>query len=152
MIKEKIATQFETRYVADDGKVWQTERQCQQYEELLNDPSPLKALSFFDHKGEPIDVFALHEIPYFAYLVLDHEIQRYDEVVVKAILGASYGAEQSYALPTREGIWYNDWSQAYSGGYGFNGWREQSSIQTLENRIKAYQEEIKFLKKITKTS
>ena len=148
---EKIATQYETYYIANDGKQWRCEHLCKQYEELLADPTPLKKLKFFDGKGEPIDVFAIKEIPAFCYLVLTEEPPKYNWEVIKAIIGNRDNDESSYHLPIYSGVWYNDWSNAYNGGYGYNGWEVVESIQTLENQIKSRQEKIKLLQKISKT-
>ena len=147
---EKIATQYETRYIAEDGTQWNTEWLCKQYEELLKDASPLKTLKFFNSKGEPIDVFALGQIPYFCYLVLTNEIIDYHWSVVKAIIGNKENDEVSYHLPTSEGVWYNDWSNAFNGGYGSNGWVREDSIEYLERKIQNCQNKIELLKKIIK--
>jgi hypothetical protein len=148
---EKVPVEYETTYVAIDGTRWRTERQCLQYEALLNDPSPLKELSFFNGHAEPIDIFAKHRIPDFAYLVIKQPLQQYDWRVVAKIVGDINSQEASYTLPTEKGIWYNDWSNAYNGGYGFNGWCKQESVATLERKVKLYQDKIDFLKKIEQT-
>jgi hypothetical protein len=146
---EKIPVEFETRYIANDGKVWQTQIECEQYEELLADPSPLRDLSFFDSNGNPIDIFQMKEIPAFSYLVLTNDIKRYQPTVVKAIVGDPYGSYMSsYTLPTRQGIWYNDWSNAYNGAYGSNGWVEQPSIESLQCTINSCQRKIKLFQKM----
>jgi hypothetical protein len=152
MIVEKIPVEFEERYIANDGKVWRTQIECEQYEELLADTSPLKNLSFFDKDGNPIDIFQLKEIPAFSYLVLTNDIKRYQPKVVKAIVGDPYGSDMSsYTLPTRQGVWYNDWSNAYNGSFGFNGWTQCETINTLLNTIQSCQNKIKFLEKIINT-
>lgn len=148
---EKVPVEYETTYVAIDGTQWKTERQCLQYEALLNNPSPLKGLFFFNSSAEPINVFAEHHIPDFAYLVIKEPLQEYDWRVVAKIIGDTMAHEASYTLPTKKGVWYNDWSNAYNGGYGFNGWCEQDSVATLERKIKQYQDKINFLKKIEQT-
>lgn len=150
MTIEKIATQYETYYIANDGKKWCREDWCKQYEELLADSSSIKNLQFFNGDGEPIDVFALGEIPYFCYLVLTDEIKNYHWSVIKAIIGNKENDEVSYDLPTSKGVWYNDWSEAFNGGYGYNGWKRVDSIEYLENKIKSCQNKIKLLKKIIK--
>ena len=147
---EKIATQYETRYFAEDGREWDSEYLCKQYEELLADPTPLKKLKFFSGDGEPINIFALKSIPPFCYLVLTEDFPQYDSRVIKAIVGNRNNDERSYVLPHFLGVWYNDWSEAYNGGYGFNGWKAVESIQTLKNQIQSRQEKIKLLEKITK--
>ena len=149
MIVEKIPVEFEERYIANDGKVWQTRIECEQYEELLADPSPLKDLSFFDCDGNPIDIFQMKEIPAFSYLVLTNDIKRYQPAVVKAIIDYPYGCDtSSYTLPTEQGIWYNDWSNAYNGAYGSNGWVKQSNIETLQCEINSCQRKIKLFQKM----
>jgi hypothetical protein len=150
MTIEKIATQYETYYISNDGKKWRSEEWCKQYEELLADPSPIKNLKFFNDNGEPIDVFARRAIPCFCYLVLTDEIKKYHWSVVKAIIGNRENDETSYNLPTYEGVWYNNWSNAFNGGYGPNGWEQEDSIKSLESKIKSYQNKIKLLEKITK--
>ena len=152
MTTERIATQYETRYIAKDGTEWKADWLCEQYEDLLDNPAPIKALKFFNGEGEPIDVFALGEIPHFCYLVLTKPIKNYHWSVIKAIIGSKDNNETSYGLPTSQGIWHNDWTNAYSGGYGFNGWKRENDIEYLENKIKSYQNKIKFLKKLSKTS
>jgi hypothetical protein len=149
MIVEKIPVEFEERYIANDGKVWRTQIECEQYEELLADPSPLRNLSFFDRDGNPIDIFQMKEIPAFSYLVLTDDIKRYQPTVIKAIVGNPYGCDtSSYALPTRPGIWYNDWANAYNGAYGSNGWVEQPSIASLQYTINSCQKKIELFQKM----
>jgi hypothetical protein len=146
---EKIPVEFERRYIANDGKVWQTQIECEQYEELLADPSPLKDLSFFDNDGNLIDIFQMKEIPAFSYLVLTTDIKRYQPTVVRAIVGNSYGCDtSSYALPTEQGIWYNNWTNAYNGAYGSNGWEKQPSIESLQCKINSCQRKIKLFQKM----
>lgn len=151
---KKVPTHYQTVYIANDGVQWDNEQQCKQYEALLKDPSPLKNLLFYNGEGERIDIFALKKIPHFCYLVLSEPLKEtYDYRVIKVILGAKYqNDDNSYQLPTTKGIWYNDWSEALSGGYGFNGWEKEPSIATLEYQITTRQEQIKLLKKISKTS
>ena len=146
---EKVATEYETRYIANDGKMWKSKIECEQYEELLTDSSPLQKLHFFDKECNPIDIFQLKDIPHFCYLVLEQDIQCYRPEVVKAIVGNNRYDDASYKLPTTKGVWYNDWSSAYSGGYGRNGWEKLPSIESLQNTISYYKERIEKIKKMT---
>ena len=153
MIVEKVPVEFETRYIANDGKMWQTQTECEQYEELLADPSPLKDLSFFDNDGNPINIFQLKEIPAFSYLVLTNDIKRYRPTVVKAIVGSFHGCDMSsYTLPTEQGIWYNDWTNAYNGAHGSNGWVRQPSIKSLQCTINSCQKKIEKFQKMQQGS
>ena len=146
---KKMPVEFEERYIANDGKVWRTKIECEQYEELLADPSPLKDLSFFDNEGNPIDIFQLKHIPALSHLVLTNGIKRYLPTVVKAIVGDPYGCDtSSYSLPTEQGIWYNDWSNACNGAHGSNGWVRQPSIESLQNEINGCQKKIKLFQKM----
>ena len=149
MVVKRMPIEFEERYIANDGRVWRTQIECEQYEELLADPSFLKNLSFYDSDGNPIDIFKLKQIPAFSYLVLHNDIKRYQPMVVKAIVGDPYACDtDSYRLPTQQGIWYNDWSNACEGAYGSNGWVKQPSIESMQNEINEYQRKIKFLQKM----
>lgn len=144
----KIPIEFETRYISNDGKEWKYQNQCEQYEQLLADSSPLRELSFYNAEGESLDVFALKDIPAFSYLVLKKDIEYYDPEVVKTVIGYWYNSNESFRLPTTKGIWYNDWSNAYSGGYGFNGWVRCDTIDTLLLTIKECQNKIKLFQQI----
>jgi hypothetical protein len=144
----KITIEFETRYVSNDGEKWKCQKQCEQYEQLLADPSPLHELAFYDVEGEPLDVFALKDIPAFSYLVLKNDIERYDPEVVKTIIGYCYNSNESFHLPTTKGIWYNDWANARNGSYGFNGWVRCDTIDTLLIMIEECQNKIKLFQQI----
>lgn len=151
MKEERIVVEYDTIYIAEDGTQWNIAEYCQQYEELLKDPSPLKALKFFDRDGNPLDIFALGEIPEFCHLVIeDSEIKHYHWSVIKAIIGdkGDYHKE-SYILPNRKGIYYNEWAGAYNGDYYARvGWKEQKSFEWLEEEIKHCQKEIELYKKM----
>lgn len=148
---QKVPISYATKYISVDGKEWDTERQCLQYEALLTDLSPLKNLSFYDSEGTPIDIFALKEIPPFVYLLVKEDSEvKYDPFVIKIILGAIGNYDASYTLPTRKGLWFNDWSNAYNGGYGFNGWELCESINSLQLQIASCQRKIELYKKISK--
>lgn len=148
MREEKVATRYETVYIAKDNTRWYDKKQCKQYEELLENPAPLKSLKFFSSKGNPIDVFALGEIPCSCYLVIEKEIKKYHWSVVKEIIGSKDNVKFSYDLPTSKGIYFN--INAYGDFFGSSGWKEQESIEYLENKIKSYQDKIELLKKIMK--
>ena len=144
----KIPIEFATQYISNDGKKWKYQEQCEQYEQLLADPSPLRELSFYDGEGKSLDIFALKDIPAFSYLVLKNDIEHYDPEVVKTVVGCWHSSEESFRLPTTKGIWYNDWTNAYNGGYGFNGWVQCDTIDTLRSKIEECQNKIKLFQQI----
>jgi hypothetical protein len=108
----------------------------------------LRELSFFDCKGNPIDIFQLKDIPVFSYLVLRQKIKSYSPKVVHAIIGASCSNDESFRLPTTEGVWYNDWSNAYNGAHGSNGWMREPTINELQRKIKQCEEKIEKFQKM----
>lgn len=144
----EIPIDFEIRYVSNDGTKWKSQKQCEQYEQLLADPSPLRELPFYNDKGKPLDVFALKDIPAFSYLVLKNDIEDYDPEVVHTIIGCWHSVNGSFHLPTTKGIWYNDWTNAYNGSYGFNGWVQCDTIDTLLLTIEECQNKIKLFQQI----
>jgi hypothetical protein len=147
----KVPIEFKEKFISIDGKTWNTRRQCEQYEELLVDNSILKDLPFYDKQGNRLDIFALKEIPDFCYLVLTQDIKNYDGEVIRMIIGGS-GSGAYFRLPNTQGIWYNNWANAYNGRYGDNGWEKCLTIEQLHNEIKSCQEQIKFFEKISKTT
>lgn len=147
----KIPVVFEEQFIAIDGKVFQFQSTCEEYEQLLLDPTPLCNLSFFDKHGERLDIFAIHEIPPFSYLVLQHEIPDFDPEAVQAIIGADETLDfTSFNLPHTTGIWYNDWGNSYSGGRGRDGWRRCPSIEELQDTISSCQNQIELFNKLQK--
>jgi hypothetical protein len=148
----KVPIEYATTYVANDGVEWSTKHQCEQYEKLLNDTAILKSLNFYNQEGNPINIFELKRIPAFSYLVLTQDIERYDSKVIKAIICGNRTNDDlaSYDLPTSAGVWYNDWTNAYSGEYGFNGWIKEWSIDTYQQKIKEMQNKVLLLSKILK--
>ena len=76
----------------------------------------------------------------------------YDRKVVKIIISGNKSNDdlESYDLPTSAGVWYNDWTNAYSGEYGFNGWVHEWSIETYQQKIKEMQNKVLLLSKILK--
>ena len=144
----EMPVEFKTYYFSNDDKEWKSQKQCEQYEQLLVDPSPLRKLSFYNSNGEPLDVFALRNIPHFSYLVLKNNIEHYDPEVVRTIIGCQDYADESFRLPTTKGIWYNDWSNAYNNRWGANGWVECDTIDTLLLMIKECQHKIKLFQRI----
>jgi hypothetical protein len=146
---KKTPVVFEEEFISVDGKSFQFQDTCEQYEQLLLDSTPLRNLSFFDKAGEPLDIFALHDIPPFSYLVLKHDIPDFDPEAVQAIIGADDTLDFiSFSLPHTVGIWYNDWTNSYSGGYGRNGWRRCPSIEELQATISSCQNQIALLNKL----
>lgn len=139
---------YKTAYIAEDGVAWEKENQCIQYEDLLKDLSPLKNLKFFDSKGNPIDVFAEKDIPHFSYLMITKDTERYDGEVIQYLITGKKGDNVSYELPNAIGLYYNDWTEAYSGGYGRNGWIEPKSSADLEYIISECQKQIAIYQKI----
>lgn len=145
----KIPVVFEEEFIAIDGKVFQYQNTCKQYEQLLLDPTPLRDLSFFDKHGKRLDIFALHDIPPFSYLVLKHNISDFDPEAVQAIIGADDTLDFiSFNLPHTAGIWYNDWTNSYSGDHGCNGWRRCPSVEELQATISSCQNQIELLNKL----
>jgi hypothetical protein len=147
----KVPIEFEEKYISIDGKTWGARHQCEQYEELLADNSILKDLPFYDEKGNRLDIFALKQIPAFSYLVLNQDIKNYDSEVIRIILNGR-GSNEYFQLPSTKGIWYNNWTNAYNGSYGFNGWEKCLTIEQLNNKIKSYQRQIELFEKISKNS
>lgn len=148
MITEKRPVIYKNVYIANDGIIWDKESQCTQYEELLKDLTPLKDLKFFDSKGNLIDIFKEKNIPPFSYLMITKDTERYDREVIQYLVTGKKGDNVSYELPNAIGLYYNDWTEAYSGGYGSNGWVESKSTADLEYIISECQRQIAIYQKI----
>lgn len=145
---EMLPVEYQTFYIAEDGTEWKTEKQCEQYESLLADPSPLKELRFFSCRGERIDIFALGCIPDYCYIHIPNEgIPDFDGEVIRIILGGKEKSDR-YNLPYRAGVWYNDFPSRNSSGWGIMCWKKIDSLFTLKENIRVCQEKIELLEKI----
>lgn len=149
---EKRPIMYKNVYIANDGIIWDRECQCTQYESLLKDATPLKNLKFFDNKGNFIDIFKEKDIPHFSYLIITKDIEKYDGEVIQYLITGKKGDNASYELPNATGLWYNDWTEAYSGGNGYNGWVEAEDIANLKNTISDCQKQLAVYQKIMKAS
>ena len=140
----------ETAFISFDGKEWAWRHECQQYEELKSKQNPLENHHFFDRDGNPFDIFNFGDIPPFVYVVVTKTGKPYFPNVIKELLGVKYkSSDESYCLPFKEGIWYNDWSNAYNGASGNNGWTLCDITQT-QKLAERYKNEVELLTSIAK--
>lgn len=80
--------------------------------------------------------------------MITKDTERYDGEVIQYLVTGKKGDNVSYELPNAVGLYYNDWTEAYSGGYGSNGWVEPQSTADLEYIISECQRQIAIYQKI----
>lgn len=139
IIEEKII------YVADNGKKFKNEYDCEIYEEYF----PMTIYDIIQEyciiEERDIEDYKNNKIPHFSYLILMKEIpedkRRYCEIIEK---GCSCNGVPSPLYCENPTLFYNDWSNAYNGGYGSNGWKK---IGTKEDILKRIEQDKKMLEK-----
>ena len=144
----KVPIEWKETYIAFDDTIWGSEKLCLEYEELKKDITPLRSLIFFNEDGNTIDIFSKKDIPAFCYLYIPQDIKKYNEQVITMIIKGTQNPNKSFCLPNEKGFYFNDWSNAYNGAYGYNGWCKQENIETCHLKIKKYEKQIQLFQKI----
>ena len=117
--KEKIEVVYV--YKASDGKEFKEQRECKKYEDFLaiGKGKILNEFKFF--KIDNNQIIELQEPEHFCYcVVIGSKYEEYRHYLDYPY--TPYENQNQYSLLEREGLYYNDWSNAYSGDHGFNGW------------------------------
>ena len=127
---KRIEEAVEIRYVyeAIDGKKFTSENDCQLYEEYLAIKDKVWSDFIFFHQDYKTKDFIIVEEP-----------EAFDYAVVVENTYAKYRKflPRDFAdLKRKGGLYYRDYSNAFSGGNGWNGWRYVCDCREIENLIK----------------
>lgn len=136
-IEEKV---IETRltYIANDGKVFQRKRDCEVYEKY----TPMSIYDVIKDyciiEEQYIEGFKNNTPGHFSYIIVTKKIP--DDKVEYCKLLSTDGVPNLTLKNQEPTLFYNDYRNAYAGGYGLNGWREKGSKKEIQNKIKEYEE------------
>ena len=140
VIEEKVI------YVADNGKKFDNEYDCEIYEKYF--PMTIYDIiqEYYIIEEKNIEDYRNNKIPHFSYLILIKELpkdkKRYCEIIEKK---PNCSGLPSYDYDLEDPVlFYNDWSDAYNGGYGRNGWEVRG---TKEYILKCIERDKKLLEK-----
>lgn len=134
--KEKVIT-TEITYIADDGKTFRRKKDCEIYEKY----APLSIYDIIKDyciiEEEDIEDFKNNITPHFSYIVVTKKIP--DDKVYYCELLCTDGVPNLTLKNQEPTLFYNDYSNAYAGGYGANGWVEKGSKKDIQNKIEEYE-------------
>ena len=126
VVKEEVEVRY--AYEAIDGKRFSYEDDCRKYEEYLAVKDKVWSDFIFFHQDYETKNFVIVEKPdYFDYaLVIGDAYEEYRRFL----------PEDFSQLKKKGGLYKRDYSNAYNGGYGWNGWDYMCNRWELENLIK----------------
>lgn len=126
-------------YIANDGKVFQCRRSCEVYEKY----TPLSIYDIIKDyciiEEQDIESFKNNKPPHFSYIIVTKKIPD-DKVDYCKILCPTDGVPNLTLKNQKPTLFYNDYHNAYAGGYGANGWVEKGTKKDIQNKIEEYEE------------
>ena len=126
------------------------------YNDLLENPKVLEKIKIVDEDGNKIPLSTLTDhFPYFCYLEITEDLPF--TIYVESLFtylnnhrNFSLHKEDNVSLPREKGFYFNDYSNAYNGGYGSNGFEKLKSMEYLEEEKRVIEVRIERLKKVSK--
>lgn len=137
---ETIITETKIKYVAVNGKEFDTQEECENYEYALEHIEDiLSKIIFFKEKNGIFTQINIDKLGWFDYCYL------IDDTYVKYHKYLTWNVKYKNQLEDFHdikhiGFYHRDYSNAYSGGYGSNGWYyigTSEKIKLWENLRKA---------------
>jgi hypothetical protein len=127
---------------------------AESYVNLMKHPEVLDSLKFVNRYGQPIPYENFTDsIPAFCYLSVEKELPFV--VYVESLFAFlnkhnnfNSRMESNSNIPYAVGIYYNDYTEAFNGGYGANGFTRVSSLDKLYAEKKRLDEKIENVEKI----
>ena len=137
-VKSKVV-QIAKTYIANDGKEFSKKRDCEIYEKYYPQTiyDIIKDYCVIEKESD-IEKYKNNKVPVFTYLLVTKAIPDdkidYCEIIEKD--SKSYIPNIDYSdKPT---LFFNNWTNAFNGGYGFNGWERVGDKDRLEKKIENY--------------
>lgn len=126
------------------------------YNDLLKNPEVLEKVKIVDADGNKIPLSTLTDhFPYSCYLEITENLPFtiYVESLFtylnnhrKFLLNKEYNT----SLPREKGFYFNNYSNAYNGAFGSNGFEKLKSLEYLEEEKRVIEAKIEQLKKVSK--
>lgn len=153
---KRIPCEWKEEYSVN-GVTFDSYHEAESYQNLLNNPNILTKLEFVSHKGEKLvanDFLRAKDIPEFCYLKVKEDLPF--AIYITSFLYFvnnnqklwTFNSEINNKLPSKKGIYYNNYSNAYNGGYGRNGFEKIATLEELEIKKKEIENKIERTKKI----
>ena len=126
------------------------------YNDLLENPEVLEKIKIVDADGNKISLSTLTEhFPYFCYLEITENLPF--TIYVESLFtylnnhrNFSLRKEDNISLPREKGFYFNNYSNAYNGAFGSNGFEKLKSLEYLKEEKRVAEAKIEQLKKVYK--
>ena len=154
MEKISIPCEWEYHYKVDNFTFYDFNT-AMSYEQITENPQVLKLIELVSAKGEIISLNNIDDnsFPAFCYMKIKEDLPFI--IYTKALFTYlnqtdTFVSHREYneILPRTKGIYYNNYSNAFNGSYGFNGFEPIKSLDELEKQKIAIEVEIENTKKI----
>lgn len=153
---KKIPCDWKKEYSVN-GIAFDSYYEAESYQNLLDNPNILEKLEFVSFNGETLvadDFIKERSIPEFCYLKVTENlpfniyvssflcfINNHQKIFV-------HHCESNICIPNTKGIYYNNYSSAYNGGWSGNGFEKVSTLEELEKEKNDIEKKINKTKKI----
>ena len=147
-VKSKVV-QIAKIYIANDGKEFSKKRDCEIYEKYYPQTiyDIIKDYCVIEKESD-IEKYKNNKVPVFTYLLVTKEIPNDKIDYCKIIEKGSKSYIPNIDYNNKPTLFYNDWTNACNGGYGFNGWKKVGDKERLEKKIEQYQNLLEKYKKM----
>ena len=137
-VKTKVI-RTEKLYIANDGKEFSKERDCEIYEKYYPQTiyDIIKDYCIIEKESD-VKNYKNNTVPVFTYLLVTKEIPDDKIDYCKIIEKGSKSYIPNIDYNNKPTLFYNNWTNACNGGYGFNGWEKIGDKERLEKKIENY--------------
>lgn len=152
----RVPCKWEEEYIVN-GITFNSYREAESYQNLLDNPNVLETLEFVSSEGEVLvanDFIRERRIPDFCYLKVTEDLP-FDIYVTSFLCFINnnqkicvHHSESNDYIPTAKGIYYNNYTNAWSGGWGNNGFERIRTLEKLEKDKSEIESKIEKTKKI----
>jgi hypothetical protein len=123
-------------YVAEDGRKFKSKDACSIYEKYSKIDLMQLVEKYVKVSAATREKIDKRQFPKFEYALgleeMPYDMQRYLKMTQ---------LDEIVPIVTGKNLYYCDWTNAFSGGYGFNGWIDLGTKESLEikkSRIQAH--------------
>ena len=141
---EKVI-ETEKIYIANDGRKFDNEYLCRIYETYAPKTIYDVLKDYIKADEQVLNKLKGNEFPAFSYIVIlkniPKEIRSYINIIEKKSNSSGCPNTDYINFPC---LFYNNWSNAYSGSYGRNGWIKVGTKEDLQNEKELIEKTLKY--------
>ena len=153
MKTRKKVIEYETIYVAENGKEFEGKNECLIYEKYYkkNILDLVKNYIVFDSKA--IENISKNKTPVFSYALvvkdLPMELKQYFRILKNyELFDDLIPIDENIMYKPLPRLYYCNYSESYNGGYGWNGWEDVGTTESITEEIEKLQKRIKIIEEL----